>query len=93
MPEWSRILEAVSTSAKRNFLNSRTPISARFSLVYVVLPEFPFRCAFGRMPASREDGGKPDLHNAQIAFGFIWNVSIHSRILAITSDVEVLLHA
>ena len=27
---WSRFLEAVSTSAKRNFLNSRTPISAQF---------------------------------------------------------------
>ena len=27
---WSRFLEAVSTNAKRNFLNSRTPISARF---------------------------------------------------------------
>ena len=28
---WSRVfLEAVSTSAKRNFLNNRTPISAQF---------------------------------------------------------------
>ena len=27
---WSRFLEAVSTSVKRNFLNNRTPISARF---------------------------------------------------------------
>ena len=27
---WSRFLEAVSTSAKRKFLNNRTPISARF---------------------------------------------------------------
>ena len=27
---WSRFLEAVSTSAERNFLNNRTPISARF---------------------------------------------------------------
>ena len=27
---WSRFLEAVSTSTKRKFLNSRTPISARF---------------------------------------------------------------
>ena len=27
---WSRFFEAVSTSAKRNFLNNRTPISARF---------------------------------------------------------------
>ena len=27
---WSRFLEAVSTRADRNFLNSRTPISARF---------------------------------------------------------------
>ena len=27
---WSRSLEPVSTSVKRNFLNNRTPISARF---------------------------------------------------------------
>ena len=27
---WSRFLEAVSTSVKRNFLNHRTPVSARF---------------------------------------------------------------
>ena len=27
---WSRFLEAASTSAERNFLNNRTPISARF---------------------------------------------------------------
>ena len=27
---WSRFLEVVSTSATRNFLNSRTPISALF---------------------------------------------------------------
>ena len=27
---WSRFLEAASTSAKRNFLNNRPPISARF---------------------------------------------------------------
>ena len=27
---WSRFLEAVSTSAERNFLNNRTPISALF---------------------------------------------------------------
>ena len=31
-------------------------------MVYVVLLEFSSRCAVGRMPACREDGGKPYLH-------------------------------
>ena len=31
-------------------------------MVYVVLLEFSSRCAFGRMHACREDGGKPHLH-------------------------------
>ena len=32
------------------------------AMVYVVLLEFSSRCAFGRMLACREDGGKPYLH-------------------------------
>ena len=31
-------------------------------MVYVVLLEFSSRFAFSRMPAYREDGGKPYLH-------------------------------
>ena len=59
---WSRFFEAVSiTSAKINFLNSRTPISARFGHGVCGLVAISSRCEFGR-PASREDDGKPYLH-------------------------------
>ena len=53
-----QVLEAVSTSAKRFFLNSRTPICARFGHGVCGLLEFSSRCAFGRMLARREDGEK-----------------------------------
>ena len=52
---WSTCFEAVSTSAKGNFLSAR---------VYVVLLEFFSRCPFGGMHACREDGGKPYLHKS-----------------------------
>ena len=53
---WSRFLEAVSTSAKRNFFKNRTPTSARFGQ--------GVRGTVGILftPACREDGGKPYLH-------------------------------
>ena len=35
-------------------------------MVYVVLSEFSLRCAFGRMPACHEDGGKPYLHRVDL---------------------------
>ena len=41
------------------------------------------------MPACHEDYGKP--YFAQIAFGFIWKVSIHSGSLEMPSDGEVLI--
>ena len=56
---WSKFLEAVSTSAKRNFLEQ--------SYIHVssVWPCCMWSCcAFGRMPACREDGGKPHLHKS-----------------------------
>ena len=52
----------VSTSAERNFLNNRTPISARFGNGMYG----PVRCfshyAFDRMPAYHGDDGNPCLH-------------------------------
>ena len=86
----SRLLEAVSTSAERNFLNNRTPISPRFgqgvcgpvgSLLY---------CAFDRNACMSWGWWKAV--TAQFAFGFIWKASIHSWSSEVTSDGEVLSH-
>ena len=53
------------------------------AMVHVVLLDFSLRCAFG---------GWWNAISAQIALEFMWNVSIHSRSLAMSSDGEVLLH-
>ena len=59
---WSQFLDAVSTSAERNFLNHRTPILARFGMACVVLWKVSSCCAIDRKRACHEDGGKPCLH-------------------------------
>ena len=58
---WSRFLEAVSTSAERNFLLNRTSISAKECVVQL---EVSSLYAFDRMLAYREDDGKPFLHKS-----------------------------
>ena len=58
---WSRFLE-VSTSAQRNFLNNRTPFSARFGQgVCGPVGNLSSHYVFDRMPACHEDDGKPCL--------------------------------
>ena len=47
----SKFLEAVSTSAERNFLDNRTPILLDLAKVYAVQLEVSSHYAFGRMPA------------------------------------------
>ena len=54
---WSRFLKAVSTSAKKKSWTVVHPFLLGSAMVYAVLLEFSSRCAFGRMSASREDGG------------------------------------
>ena len=51
---WPRFLEAVSTSAKRNFL----------ALAYAVLSEVPSQCVVDRMPACHEVDGRPSPHKS-----------------------------
>ena len=60
----SRFSDGVSTSAERNFLNNRTPISARFGKVCAVQLEVSSHYAFDRMPACHEDDGQPFLHKS-----------------------------
>ena len=60
---WSRFVEAVCPRGPRNFSGTVVhPFLLESAMVFLVLLEFPSRCAFGRMPACREDGGKPYLH-------------------------------
>ena len=62
---WSRFLEAISTSAERNFFEqSYTHLSSILAKKYAVLSEVSSHCAFGRMPACHEDDGKPYLHQS-----------------------------
>ena len=57
---WSRLLEAVSTSAKRNFLTIVNPSS----MEYAVPLEVSSHCAFDRTPACHEVGGRPSPHKS-----------------------------
>ena len=59
---WSRSGEAASTSAKRNFLNNLCSI--RPAKEYVALSEVASHCAFDRMPACHEVGGRPYPNNS-----------------------------
>ena len=60
-----QFFDAISTSAERNFLNNRTPISARSGQgVCGPVGSVSSNCAFDRKPACREDGGKPCLHKS-----------------------------
>ena len=87
---WPKFSEAVSTSAEWNFLNNRTPISARFGQG-VCGPVGSLFSLCIRLEACISWGWWKAT-SAQIAFGFIWTVSIHSWSLEMTSDGEVLLH-
>ena len=76
VPEWSgpKFFEATSTRAERE--TSWTIVhQSQLDLAKecTVLLEVSLYCAFGRNPACHEDA-----LSAQIAFGFIWKVSIHS---------------
>ena len=64
MPEWSgpdfwRLYPRVPRETSRTVVH---PSLLGSAMVYVVLLEFSSRCAFGGMPACREDCGKPHLH-------------------------------
>ena len=66
MPEWSgpdslNLCPRVPREISRTVVHP-SPLGS--AMVYVVLLEFSSRCAFGRMPACREDGGKPYLHKS-----------------------------
>ena len=86
----SKFCRGCVTSAERNFLNNRTPISARFGQgVWGPVGNLFILCI--RQNACISWGWWKAM-SAQIAFGFIWEVSIHSWSLEMTSDGEVLLH-
>ena len=61
---WSRFLEAVSTSAKRNFLTNVHPSQLGLTMEYAVPLEVSSQWAFDRMPACHEVGGRPSPHKS-----------------------------
>ena len=71
-----RFFDAVSTSAERNFLNDRTPISARFGHGECGPVGSLFTLCFWQNACKSCGWWKAT--SAQIAFGVIWNVSIQS---------------
>ena len=60
----SRFFEAVSTSAQRNFLNNRTPISARFGHGVRGPVGSLFTLCIRKKLACHVDDGKPYLHKS-----------------------------
>ena len=83
--------EAISTSAERNFLNNRTPISARSGQgVYGPFGSVSLYCAFDGKPACHEDGGKPCLHKS--ISDSSGTCPSTREALKITSDGDVLWH-
>ena len=63
MPEWSgpgfwRLYPLVPREIVAH------PSQLGLAMVYAVLSEVSSHCAFGGMPACREDGGKPHLHKS-----------------------------
>ena len=61
---WSRFLEAVSTSAKRNFLTIVYPSQLDLAMEYAVPLEVSSHREFDKMPACHEVGGRPSPHKS-----------------------------